>query len=479
MMSLLGVAPHTRRRMYPRTPRRRFPALLLCALLAAALAACAPHEMVYRPETGLCASPSPAAQCREHALQAYRNPHDPAAEYTLGFIELDDQGQLQNRAQMNAVLGGVYELAAHDELLMVVFVHGWKHNAAPGDPNIDTLRDALMALSRLESKLAAHPRRVVGLYLGWRGASVTVPGVEQLSFWDRKSTAHKVGRGGTAEVLGRIEQIKRVKDALRDQGAPAEGGGAQARTRLVVVGHSFGGAVVYTALAHALMSRFVITSGRSCAPDPDTAVCDAAGFGDLVVLVNPAFEAIRFSALSDMANERRTYFETQRPVLAILTSEADDATRRAFPLGRFFSTLFDKHRRVARPNPVTGEQESIDQYAADITAIGHFEPYRTHRLVPAANAGAALSDRALFFQVESGWVEDGPGKVIRFGQAKLVRSHDTVARNPYLVIGVDRALIADHNDFYNPRIAEFLTQLIQLSAQSPERVRRLRLESVE
>lgn len=87
---------------------------------------------------------------------------------------------------------------------------------------------------------------------------------------------------------------------------------------------------------------------------PDAVVSDTVGFADLVVLINPALEAARYATLSEMPNERRRYFESQLPVLAVLTSEDDDATGLAFPLGRWFSTLFETERDAQRLNPVTG-----------------------------------------------------------------------------------------------------------------------------
>src|SRR5262249_19573985 len=155
----------------------------------------------------------------------------------------------------------------------------------------------------------------------------SLPVIENLTFWDRKNTAHKVGHGEVTEVLNRIDQLRQVKDAQSARGS--------SRSRLIVVGHSFGGAVVFSALEQILEERFVRTAG------PAGTSTDVVGFGNLVVLVNPAFEALLYSPLSDMSTERATYFESQLPVLAIITSEADDATRIAFPIGRWFSARFE------------------------------------------------------------------------------------------------------------------------------------------
>ncbi len=428
-------------------------------------AGCTPHKL-YRTDTKICVSSQPAQDCQERALQEFKDPAHPDAGYLLGFIEFDDQGQVFERQQMDAVLTALQTEAASTNLLMVVFVHGWKHSAAPGDTNIETFRRSLERISELESRISretgAEARKVVGIYLGWRGGSITWPGVKELTFWDRKNTAHKVGHGGVTEVVSRLELVRKTKDAM-------EGEQGRSRTRLVVIGHSFGGAVVYSALSQILAAGFVDTVG------PAGTITDVKGFGDLVVLINPAFEATLFTSLSDMSNERASYFPAQLPVIAVLTSEADDATKRAFPMGRWFSTFFEKHREETRKNGVTGEAEVIDQKQANITTVGHFEPYRTHYLRAAVEPGAESPDQPSveasverFFDVSSRWENDAPGSVIEFEGSVLERTANSAGRNPYLVIRVDEQLIRDHNDIDDWRIASFVRQLILIAGQSED-----------
>ena len=437
----------------------------LALLCLTALAGCTSHRL-YRTDPALCTSSRPELECRQSALQQFADPARPDAGYLLGFIEFDDQGQLFARSQMQAVVDQLNMAAASQDLLMVVFVHGWKHSAEPGDDNIRTFRHSLERISEIEASISQRTgvaaRKVVGVYLGWRGGSVTLPVIKELTFWDRKNTAHKVGHGGVTEVLNRLELVRKTKHAV----AADEAG---SRTRLVVVGHSFGGAVVYSALSQILMTGFVDTVG------PDGVVTNAKGFGDLVVLINPAFEAMRFTPLSDMANERRSYFDTQLPVIAILTSEADDATRLAFPAGRWFSTLFENYRDTTCENAVSRQNEVIEQRQADITTVGHFEPYRTHYLKAKQREGSDSLAEApvaeavrLFFDVAESWEHDKPGSVIDFLDSELTRTDNSVGRNPYLVIRVDGNLIKDHNDIDDPRIASFVRQLILIASQSKD-----------
>lgn len=432
---------------------------------------CAPHK-IYRTEMALCSSNNPETECKNHALQEYKNPENPEETYLLGFIEFDDQGQLFDRKQMRAVLDKLYEGAAKKDLLIVVFVHGWKHSAAPGDENIEMFRNSLERLSELESSISGltEKRQVFGVYLGWRGASVTTPVLKELTFWDRKNTAHKVGNGGVTEVLSQLDLVKVTKDSMV--------GSSGSRTRLVVIGHSFGGAVVYSALSQILNDRFIHTVG------PAGQSSDARGFGDLVVLINPAFEALLFTPQSDMSTERGTYFPTQLPVFAILTSESDYATKIAFPIGRRFSTIFEKEATINRTNGVTGKEEAIDEGEANITAVGHFESYKTHELratqtlEESEQKQASVQDTVqLFSETSMSWENDVPGSEISFDGSILKRTEHSAGRNPYLVIQVGKKLIKNHNDIDDERVASFIRQLILISGQGSDLEARQQMRS--
>jgi hypothetical protein len=435
-----------------------------CVLLPL-LSGCIAHKQ-YRSDYTPCeiAPNASAASCEKHALQ--RTINGDGSNYLLGFIEFDDQGQLWDRQQMSAVLNRI--ATEPRELLMVVFVHGWKHSAAPGDDNIETFRQAMAKLSAADAQVAARngtqPRQVVGVYLGWRGGSVSVPGAKELTFWERKNTAQKVGHGSVTEVLSRLELIKETKNSLI----------GNQDTRLVVVGHSFGGAVVFAAVGQLLANRFVHTKG------PVGQQSTVSGYGDLVVLINPAFEATLFSSLSDMSTERGTYFDAQLPVVAVLTSQADDATKRAFPLGRQLSTLFEKEHAMVRRNAVTKRDETIDGKDANVTAIGHFEPYRTHTLSattqapqPQADAAAEAEQTAeTALSVSEQWANDRPGSVIGFSSVALERTQTSAGRNPYIVAYVDKTLIPNHNKIDDPRVIAFIEQLIFVSTQPRAQLQR-------
>lgn len=219
------------------------------------------------------------------------------------------------------------------------------------------------------------------------------------------------------------------------------------------MGHSFGGAVVYSATSQILASRFIDSREKKGFTDT------AKGFGDLVVLLNPAFEALRYSPLYDLAQSRCGYFDNQRPRLAILTSEADKATKFAFPAGRIFSTLFETHNSIERKD--CGYSLSLNERKADITTVGHFTPLISHTLTPAKNKSAQLV--ALYDNVETIWAAQKKGTSTQFGSTILTHLDKTVPRNPYLNIKVSKELISDHNDIFGNEVMDFLRLLIMLS----------------
>ena len=54
-------------------------------------------------------------------------------------------------------------------------------------------------------------RKVLGVYIGWRGNSSDLPILKHLTFWGRKRTADKVGLRGVTEALLRLAKIVNVK----------------------------------------------------------------------------------------------------------------------------------------------------------------------------------------------------------------------------------------------------------------------------
>lgn len=114
---------------------------------------------------------------------------------------------------------------------------------------------------------------------------------------------------------------------------------------------------------------------------------------DLVVLLNPAFEATRFEPLFQAAKDRLPvsgprwdYVAQQRPIFVAITSEADSATRVAFPIGRFVNSTVQHEGWTDQDDPSNQQYAQRLEKVANNHTIGHMERYRTHRLTLSATS---------------------------------------------------------------------------------------------
>ncbi len=382
----------------------------------------------YRTDYSSCSCTSASyADCKNAAIELHTS-----EGYALGYVEIDDQGTVWDREQQKKVIGYIDEAGKNPEgYLLVTFIHGWKHNASSEDGNVQGFRESLQHLAQLEIEASKNaqpptpPRKIIGVYIGWRGLSATDPLNEQLSFWDRKNTAERVGHGAVTEFLRLAENSSKSAKQVNKN------------TSFVVVGHSFGGLVLYSSLSQIMMERM------ACQDKPIEA------FGDLVVMINPAIEAARFTPLRQISADR-SYEQGNFPALVIMTSKADWATKFAFKVGRKLSTTFDTYRDDAQ------EQENV-------TAVGHYDPFVTHELIPLKEARKAGQD---IWDKDMKWEEatTHDGYVINFHNVQLLHKDDSIhksdPKNPIMVISVDKNIIGAHNDIFNTQVRLFLADLI-------------------
>lgn len=423
-------------------------AVVVTALVLVSCTANEPHRTVYDANA--------TGEEKEHVVI------ETAPEYKLGFVEFDDQGWFWDPRQLVAVKEMITsELRAHEGqghgIVVIVFVHGWKHNAAYDDDNVEMFRGVLKQLNvseQVDANLQGRPARpIVGVYGGWRGLSASFEPFVELSFWDRKNTAQQVGHGAMTQLLSGLEDLQLESNKRVPVGAP--------RTELIIVGHSFGGAAVYSALSQIVAERFMEAT-RLHRP--------AKSVGDLVILLNPAFEAARHYSLNELAINVEKYPPNQRPVLGIFTSEGDWATHYAFWIGRALSTLFDSDR------------SDKPQGEANRTAIGWFEPFVTHRLHYDVNQEAPQPRSTFVAKTGKHEPHDVQGLEASLKNTHALRQKwetelekpmdlpfdDCILkpeptyklRDPFYVVAVDKKIMSGHNDISNPLMLNFLQDFI-------------------
>ena len=433
--------------------------VLIMYSLSVLLGACA-HNKIYRGELNNCISDS-LDNCENHAIAHYFPNTD--KEFHLGFIEYDDQGQLRDRGQMRKVLDAYSIITGTDDVIVIAFVHGWQHTAAPGDSNVESFKQLLAQISHNETVASRQDKRatrkVLGAYIGWRGDSSILPILKYTTFWSRKYTAQEVGELGVTEALLKLAKIVNLKSgiAMSESKPPS--------SRMAILGHSFGGQVVYTALKEVMADRMIDTRGDKIFQE------NYRRFAHMIIYINPAFEALRVSTLFDMSQEDcRDYPKGNPPSLVMLTSEADNVTRYIFPYAGRSMILFESHqdldRQICTKDGVA--KITINEFEADRTTIGHFEPYQTHTLAPLQDKNIRKSD-FYFRGLKKAWVSQSFGSQLDFEGVKLTHLGRTHPLNPYLNIYVDGSLIKNHNDIWGKEIMGFLRDLI-IMATTPDLV---------
>jgi hypothetical protein len=321
---------------------RLFPSCL--AVLFLAVAACTPVDRVHRlipPEEAQChavyrtgernletagffAAPDHPTRCflQRHELPfvADENGRSPWAQeaaaagrsladpdrYDLAFVEMSDANRLQLDAQLDRLMMHLADDRGEGrQAFVVAYVHGWRHDAAIRDGDLQKFR-RLLGYSRaaLNSRCIKNGQycsaALTGVFVSWRGRSFAEPPLQVdgsmspfivgavPTFWDRRNTSTRLGNErGQAAILGRV--LDRIQGGLR------LGAGDPGRDKMLVFGHSLGGNM----LATLMESRALNAIERQPLPAFD------GGFGprmkpilgDLVVLLNPASEARKWTSL--------------------------------------------------------------------------------------------------------------------------------------------------------------------------------------
>jgi hypothetical protein len=238
-----------------------------------------------------------------------------------------------NRGQLNAVLDS---LKSGSPRYVIVWVHGWRHDASIGDSNVSEFREyAAHAARFIEDRAimnAQAPKpRVTAIYVGWRGARTDetwlrhtfgTPGAWIGNFFavatlfDRKPVSEAIAPSVLAGLRAVESSLQLYEPATARDLAPLPG-----PDRMIVFGHSLGGNLLITALRDDLVKKVGLhNTGDYMQPV----------LGDLVVLINPAAEAEKWMEVQRSvwrrvpmgAAERRTAEEYEKSHLFFRRDQA-------------------------------------------------------------------------------------------------------------------------------------------------------------
>lgn len=346
---------------------------------------------------------------------------DGAVDYTLAYVEFDDQGELWDPRQLRDALDLIERenATATGGVITTIFIHGWKNDASPScekSGNLHEFKRVLEQVARDEHGLGRSfpsriadftPRRVVGVYVSWRGRCMYTPFLDAISFFTRRAAALRVGSISMEDTLLRLMHAAKEKPA----------------SKCVVVGYSFGGAILEKTMAQALVPLMVYGHGQGIRIP-----------ADLIVEANPASEATQAKQLIEILQRSGARLVFTRadgevinvdgPLLASITSKADWVTRGAFPAGMFMNNLPRKFRRY------NDDRLPSQRVMASHTA-GHLEELHSHAIT--------LDDQ---------------------GNVVLSRKPDAMNRTPYWIMSIPGSVVPAHNKIFGPKFVDLLIQLM-------------------
>ncbi|MGR3714747.1 MAG: hypothetical protein ACU0A6_16690 [Shimia sp.] len=344
--------------------------------------------------------------------------------YTLAFVEMNDAGALHNDRQMTQLVEHLRaQQAAGRQNYVLSYVHGWRHDAKPKDNDVRKFRVILgYARAALNSRCIAEGRYcdavVTGVYVGWRGRAHDE---------DSSDDSSDASIGDTLGAVATLDGRKKTSDALGDPSTPNSGLAmilekldavlapnpqSASADRFLIFGQSLGGNMLATLMRGKVRDALYVhkvRSGKVMKPP----------LGDLVVLINPAAESVKWidnqkrmrrrHQIKDSENFITTkgarrwdrerleslydYFpQRQRPVYVSLTATSDWARNETNGrIVRFDAATKDLF-------PFTGVSNgNLSEY--NTTAIGHLSPsYRAQdrdRLVGGTDAVGASHEFAV------------------------------------------------------------------------------------
>jgi hypothetical protein len=292
--------------------------------------------------------------------------------------------------------------------LVLLYFHGWKHNADESDTDRVKFEELIQELRDRE----AERRYVVGIYVGWNAEAPLWGLLENITFWVKKNNADRIAQSSSVtEIYSAIGSIVSRDPARQDQ--------------FIAIGHSFGARILFSATAQPLVAA--VEEAHPGYPGGTYKVI--RGLSDAIILLNPAFEATRYSAIDGFIRNRETFDKSQAPLIVTISSEADLATRWAFPIGQWVGLA-----RTTR----------------ELHTLGNYSPFWTHSL-----------------EIKSCPTVPNEPMTETFGAAGLcMRRLDETQNdlfkehNPFIVARATEAIIGGHNDIWNPTFSNWLVELI-------------------
>jgi hypothetical protein len=150
--------------------------------------------------------------------KSVRGPKD--ERYKMAFIEFGDQGSPLDNYQRKAALEMIHKAPRP---LLFVYIHGWQNDAKSSDVcRFENFLDRVSSLPLFKEQKI----NVLGVYISWRGRDLTVPGLELMTFWNRKAAGEEIAAANSC-----LSTLQELAVVAREPG--------KSYHHSVLIGHSF------------------------------------------------------------------------------------------------------------------------------------------------------------------------------------------------------------------------------------------------
>ena len=358
-------------------------------------------------------------RCTPDAAKGRHDPvEDPRPSGTLKVIHLTNAGEFVDRCELSDAL---YDLnwdraylsrrppvrsdAKPLPKLAVLYVHGWRHD---GDPDDGDVQAFTALLDKLKNRYVGK-KNVVGVYVGWNALS-GFGILDYLTFWSKKAVADRIAQ--SAVVTKIVASIGAIMDRSTDN-----------PDQFIAIGHSLGARMLFAATAQSL-----VVATESAHPGYYTGTYRRVrGAADIVVLLNPAFEATMYTAVNDFMRNEEFFRSDQLPLMVTISTTDDWVTKTAFPIGQWLSSA-----RSPR----------------ETTAVGNYDAYITHTLLPAKDGKCRANDAdvAETYLMDSLCLRRSDHQI-----GRVVQTH-----NPFLVVRTVPSVIKGHGGIWSTAFSSWL-----------------------
>lgn len=412
----------------------------------------------------------------------------------IAVLEINDFGIILQKDNVENLLNYInHKMNSKNKPIVDLYIHGWNHNGTGEDDNLKEFERANLAMYKSQGVKDEGKREVIGIYVSWRGITMPTKIINTtFTFWGRKAVSEEVGRGEFTSFISRLENIvkpEKIKESNKNG-------------TLILVGHSFGASALYTAVQTELINRFY----ESLDAQKSDSKQKIQGFGDLIILLNPAIQALRFIPLREAVYKNASldlhiFDNNVHPNLVVLSSDNDFPVRVVFPIGRHIAEAKNHHGDTEIFNGNSGELVEVSLRDLNTTAIGQYQPYFTHlatveKKIDTGDNGIDVKDCIVSKDDNIKWLttmyEEFPNSedisnntYTKFlitnntkdrhleTNSKWLLSQNEIAnttwkRNPYWFVQVNKDFIDNHNDVWNRNVGCFTLLMLTTDRKEAE-----------